>query len=524
MLIATVLRFLFLASDIYTLVQIYALKNWDNYHAISYVPILVYRIVFTVCIGLYMVFLIFSIGTGIHIYRNHYIISSYLHSVAREINSISSYEHFCIYEQITTKSLHDWMALVLYQSLHYDFYLWLFSDTPRQVLNGATVAYTISNSFKSSNIGNIIRDIANTNKREAVLISFMTFSFTVWVLFSIKYVLLLLSAPCVIPTIKRRTGMSFSKGCKQIVADSVMAMYEKAEKKKRMSMRRKRKIPSVIKDDSMAELDVIREKSTNSDVDTRGNPFNDSYQPPSYPLRTLNSSNQGYPPSRSNGSTTQTTIASQPVSTPANLSFVPQRPDFNSSRAATMPNMNFESSEMPSQQQPNNGIGAQPPIMTLSAHQRAQMNSAISLQRPQVAYRTTGSSTSLTNSHGAPGSYSVGSENTSLTQVSNRRENQYNLPRRAPQGYGLEQIPTPHQYERHHHHHHHHQQPNQNINRSENATIPSLPDPSLTSSGSVPFDEDVYNQVPQKMTQPTESHGGALYGSRGLKDAFTNPL
>lgn len=422
LLVTTLLRFLFLASDIYTLVQIYVLSNWDDYHSISYVPILVYRIIFTVCIGLYIIFLIFSIATGIHIFHKNYVISSYLHAVAREFNSLRSYERFCIYENITTKSLHDWLALLIYQSLHYDMFLWLLSDTPRQVLNGATIAYSISNSFQSSNIGAIIREIAQTNKREAILLSFMTFSFVVWVFFSMKYLILILSAICIVPSIKRRTHLSYSQGCKSIVAASVMKMYEKEERKKRKSMMHKRKIPSVIKDDSMADITFGQDDSSKTSFAYEKNPFSDVNgfpKPPSYQLSNFSSQSNksfGSAAAGSDANLNSNNISSSSVSTdyfrdsrsrgPLHTQTMPNPPTGNHPgaqsgiRKGSMP----LGLEMYSQNEGVNATGensvmSQPPIMSLNAYQRAQMNSAISLQQPQVAAKFNGSTVSFSDAN-----------------------------------------------------------------------------------------------------------------------------
>lgn len=281
MLITIVLRICFLGSDIYTLIAIYALNNWDEYHSMSYVPILVYRIVFTVCIGLSMIFLLFGLITGIRIFNQGYVIKSYVHTLARELNSLQSFERFCIYEDIDTKCALDWFALTIYKSLHYSIFMWLFADTPRQMLNGATIANSISNSFTSSNVIAIIRNIGQTNKKEAVLLSFMTFSFVVWLCFTAKYILIILSSICVVPMIKNRSGMSFSKTCKSLVAQSVMEMYEKEEKKKRKSMMRKRRYPSIIKDNSVADLNYSRDEKSDPFSDDAKYPYTENYVDPS---------------------------------------------------------------------------------------------------------------------------------------------------------------------------------------------------------------------------------------------------
>ncbi|KAG7891474.1 hypothetical protein KL936_001417 [Ogataea polymorpha] len=233
MLTEICLSFGFLASDIYTLVQIYALNDWDSYHAISYVPLLAYRIIFTACIGISMTWLIANWWYGIHIYRTNSIVRSHLNDVARQINSLKSYERFCIYERSTTKSFFDWFSLTTYRSYYFSIYLWLLADTPRQILNGATVAYSISNSFTSSEIVNVVVAIAQTNKREAVLLSFMTFSFIVWVIFTAKYICVIIGSFFVVSKVHSRHKTTFRKYCRRLVADSVIELYEKHEEELR---------------------------------------------------------------------------------------------------------------------------------------------------------------------------------------------------------------------------------------------------------------------------------------------------
>ncbi|OBA16592.1 uncharacterized protein OGAPODRAFT_93567 [Ogataea polymorpha] len=233
MLTEICLSFGFLASDIYTLVQIYALNDWDSYHAISYVPLLAYRIIFTACIGISMTWLIANWWYGIHIYRTNNIVRSHLNDVARQINSLKSYERFCIYERSTTKSFFDWFSLTTYRSYYFSIYLWLLADTPRQILNGATVAYSISNSFTSSEIVNVVVAIAQTNKREAVLLSFMTFSFIVWVIFTAKYICVIIGSFFVVSKVHSRHKTTFRKYCRRLVADSVIELYEKHEEELR---------------------------------------------------------------------------------------------------------------------------------------------------------------------------------------------------------------------------------------------------------------------------------------------------
>ncbi|KAG7803225.1 hypothetical protein KL944_001178 [Ogataea haglerorum] len=261
MLTEICLSFGFLASDIYTLVQIYALNDWDTYHAISYVPLLAYRIIFTTCIGISMAWL--------------------------------SYERFCIYEKSTTKSFFDWFSLTAYRSYYFSIYLWLFADTPRQILNGATIAYSMSNSFTSSDIGAIVKTIAQANKREAVLLSFMTFSFIVWVIFTVKYVCVIIGSFYVVSEIHSRHRTTFGKYCRRLVADSVIELYEKHEKE----LRKNRPRPYRDRTD-LAEKPASFMKEYLPFRDTYDNFSKDSLQRPVFardPFKSPNNSSESLP-------------------------------------------------------------------------------------------------------------------------------------------------------------------------------------------------------------------------------------
>lgn len=272
MLIGLAFQFLFLASDIYTLVQIYALNNWDNGHTITYIPILAYKIIFTTCIGISFVYFIFFWILGIFIERKEKVVGTYLHSGARTIDSLKSYERFCVFEKIQTKNFHDWMCLTIYTAYHYDIVSWILADTPRQALNGATIAYIVSNKFTSGDISGVINSIAQNNKQEAVLLSFMFFSFIVWLCFTFKNVIVIISSICVITSTKRKFHMKFSKYCANLVAQSVSNLYSEKAQLQEENFSKRRKVPSFLKD-SGAISDIENEISMD---DTISN-FNDNY-------------------------------------------------------------------------------------------------------------------------------------------------------------------------------------------------------------------------------------------------------
>ncbi|GMM28193.1 Kch1 protein [Martiniozyma asiatica (nom. inval.)] len=248
MLVGLILQALFLASDVYTLIQIYALNSWDEFHIITYIPVLAYKIVFTTCIGFSFLFVIWTWMSGLMTYKKDLIVKSYLNNGARKIDSLRNYERFCIYNEISTKNFLDWMALTIYQTFHYEIVNWLLADTPRQALNGATIAYSVSNHFTSGNIISVIKNIAQEDREEAVLLSFMFFSFLIWLVFTLRNVILLLSSICVTNSIKRREKTSLSKYIHKILAQSVVDLYDKMNTEQQETFEKRRKVPSMVAD------------------------------------------------------------------------------------------------------------------------------------------------------------------------------------------------------------------------------------------------------------------------------------
>lgn len=266
MLTGVILQFLFLASDVYTLVQIYALQNWEDFHTITYIPLLAYKIIFTTCIGISFLYFIFFWILGVFIEKKNKIVGTYLHSGARTIDSLKSYERFCIFENIQTKNIHDWFCLTIYTAYHYDIISWILADTPRQCLNGATIAYSVSNRFTSGDIGSVISSIAATNKEEAVLLSFMMFSFVIWLCFTFRNVIIIISSICVISISKRRSKMKFDEHCADLVAQSVLKLYASKAKIQEEDFSKRRKVPSFLKRDTVI-MDLEKE------IDQRENSF-----------------------------------------------------------------------------------------------------------------------------------------------------------------------------------------------------------------------------------------------------------
>lgn len=272
LLVSIFLQFAILASDIFTLIQIYHLKNWDSFHTIDYIPVLAYKIVFTICIGISFLYFIFVWLFGFTIQKRNRIVQSFLHTGARQIDSLKSYERFCVYQEISGKTWHEWLRLSIYNAYHYELISWLFADSPRQLLNATTIAYIVSNKFTSGDIAGIISRLAQRDKKQAVLLSFMFFSFIIWIFFTFKYLIIVVSSICIIPSTKRTSGKKYSTYCADLVAKNVSELYNEKAEMYEEELSQRRKIPSFMQNADLGSLgyDIPKAtiKTTNKTLDT----------------------------------------------------------------------------------------------------------------------------------------------------------------------------------------------------------------------------------------------------------------
>lgn len=118
---------------------------------------------------------------------------------------MSDYSKYCVYFKITPKGRFQKVAFFTFFELK-DCLRLLFADTPRQVINGLTlwsVLITVGSENTSIGDGHLesflgviskIKTIAQTNHEEAVLLSFMLFSFVIWAIFITKLAIAMLMA------------------------------------------------------------------------------------------------------------------------------------------------------------------------------------------------------------------------------------------------------------------------------------------------------------------------------------------
>lgn len=190
----TILKFALLVADIYTCIKLLAFNSWSNNIIKPYLPFHISKWLFSGCILAYIILALWDSFLGIRIYRSRNISLVYINNFAKTMYSLSNYSIFCVLDRITPKGFYQRIAFFTFFELK-DCFKLLFTDTPRQVINGLTLWSVLVTVNSSTDLGNLetfnglimkIKIIAKTNHEEAVVLSFMLFSFIVWLIFITK--------------------------------------------------------------------------------------------------------------------------------------------------------------------------------------------------------------------------------------------------------------------------------------------------------------------------------------------------
>ena len=192
MYVAILIAVAVFASDIYTAVVLLAYDRWSSEIDPS-VPINISRWIFSGCIILSTLLIIFDFIVAIRIYREQNISATYTNSIARKIYSIKGYNYFCLFGKITkSRSKTEYLAIFVYFALKGWLRL-IFADGPRQVINALTLysVLKVDTSFYQT-----LREIATQSTAQALVIAVMLFSLVVWVINVIEFIFALL---CAIP-------------------------------------------------------------------------------------------------------------------------------------------------------------------------------------------------------------------------------------------------------------------------------------------------------------------------------------
>lgn len=222
----TILKVVLFASDIYTSIKLLAFNSWSNNVIKPYLSFRISKWLFSGCILASIVLMIWEVINGIRIYKTKSIALTYINNFSRMVYSIKDYNIFCVYHKITPKGRMQKMAFFTFFEFK-DCARLLFTDTPRQVINGLTLWSVLVTKNNGANLGKLenfdgliskIKFIADTNREEAVLLSFMLVSFAIWAFFMAKLVIAAVLAQFVYHYIYAHPSV---KGLKEFVCTTV---------------------------------------------------------------------------------------------------------------------------------------------------------------------------------------------------------------------------------------------------------------------------------------------------------------
>ncbi|CAI1517751.1 hypothetical protein SEUBUCD646_0J02440 [Saccharomyces eubayanus] len=182
-------------SDVYTCIKLLAFNSWSNNIIRPYLSFEISKWLFSGCILASIVLLVWESIAGIRIYKTGNISLTYVNNFSRNLNSVLNYSKFCVYNMIERKGFRQKMTFFTFFQLK-DCIRLIFTDTPRQVINGLTLWSVLVTVNKSEDLGDLesfsglinkLKNIGKTNHEEAVILSLMLFSFIVWTLFVFKF-------------------------------------------------------------------------------------------------------------------------------------------------------------------------------------------------------------------------------------------------------------------------------------------------------------------------------------------------
>lgn len=192
----TILKSIMLVSDIYTCIKLLAFNVWSNNYVEPYVPFNISKWLFSVCILISLLLMVFEVVDGYQIYKTRIISLCFINNWSRTIFSLRSYAMFCLFDKITPSGFQQKLTFLTYFELRNCSRL-LFADTPRQIVNGLTLwSVLLTKNEKNKNlkdfqsligIWNKIKWIIKNNHEEAIILSFMLLSFLIWIIFITKF-------------------------------------------------------------------------------------------------------------------------------------------------------------------------------------------------------------------------------------------------------------------------------------------------------------------------------------------------
>lgn len=210
-----ILGVVLLGVDIYTCLNILVFHRWssDDYKPYAYS---VAKWIFTGCIIFQFVLLFYHWIWAIHTYRTRNIALAYVNNIARHLYTIKSYDYHCLFNSVEHDNFFDWACFLAYFEMDGALQI-LVADTPRQVINVLTLRYYATDEDSSNDIIQNIKNIASTNVRLSVILSFMLLSVAIWSIFFFRFVFgMVCYIPCLVK-IRKRGHSGLKKYCCSVV-------------------------------------------------------------------------------------------------------------------------------------------------------------------------------------------------------------------------------------------------------------------------------------------------------------------
>lgn len=193
----SILKIIMLMSDVYTCIKLLVFNTWSNEYIQPYVPFKISKWLFSVCIIISILLVLWDIIYGYQMYKRNIISLSYINVWSRNINCLRQYEIYCLFDKITPSGFNQKLIFLAFFELKNCSRL-LFADTPRQIINGLTLwsVLLIKNNTNHKNLKDFDSLTGIFNKfhwifqncyEEAVLLMFMLLSFLIWLIFILKF-------------------------------------------------------------------------------------------------------------------------------------------------------------------------------------------------------------------------------------------------------------------------------------------------------------------------------------------------
>lgn len=198
----TFLKTVMLASDIYTCIKLLAFNIWSNDYIEPYVPFKISKWLFSVCIFISIILMVWDLLYGYQIYKTKIISLCFINNWSRVFYCLKSYSIFCLFDKITPSGFEQRLTFLTYFELKNCSRL-LFADTPRQIINGLTLwTVLLTKNEKNKDLKDFqtlngiwskIKWIVKNNQEEAIILSLMLVSFLIWVIFISKFLIAVFS-------------------------------------------------------------------------------------------------------------------------------------------------------------------------------------------------------------------------------------------------------------------------------------------------------------------------------------------